>query len=83
MRVVGVLPTACTSRATTTLKSCCNTASLSPGSMLVEQMAARVVITCILLLNNIAWEGEGGRCLAQEVFQHFEDNCRSRDSLPF
>ena len=61
--------------ATTTLKSRCNTAPLPPGSMLVEQTGARVVIASIAFLNNIAWEGEGGRCLARQVFQHFEGNC--------
>ena len=60
---------------TTTLKSRCNTAPLPPGSMLVEQTGARVVIASIAFLNNIAWEGEGGRCLARQVFQHFEGNC--------
>ena len=48
---------------------------LPPGSMLVEQTGARIVIASIAFLNNIAWEGEGGRCLVRQVFQHFEGNC--------
>ena len=69
------LPLSYPDRATTTLKSRCNTAPLPPGSMLVEQTGPRVVIASISFLNNIAWEGEGGRCLARQVFQHFECNC--------
>ena len=54
--------------AMTTLKSRGNTAPLSPGSMLVEQIGHRVVTASNLLLNNIAWEGEGRRRFEKTVF---------------
>ena len=51
--------------------------------MFVEQMGTHIVIASILLLNNIAWEGEGEerRCFEQTVFQHFQVNCSLDNKL--
>ena len=58
-------------------------ASISFLIMLVEQTGARVVIASISFLTMLveAWEGEGGRCLARQVFQHFEGNCSSKNLI--